>query len=90
MPDHPCRTDLSGTWKFWVREGASTTLVASESAVEGASFVLAADVDGPAGECDLQARVQRDDRGFGLCLAVDPDHSCAAGELLRKEPTRPR
>ncbi|MGW6949143.1 hypothetical protein [Streptomyces xanthophaeus] len=90
VPDYKCRTEMAGTWKFWVQAGSPTTFAASDSATEGKSFVVSVNADSSASWCDLQGQVQRDDQGFNICLVLDLDQSCTEDELLRKSSTRPR
>lgn len=92
VPDFRCSTRMTaGRWRFYVQDGSPQTFTASDSATEGESFTVAADIASSTGElCDLEAQVHRDDQGFNICLVMDPDQNCTAEELLRKASTRPR
>ncbi|GAA1236501.1 hypothetical protein GCM10009665_28280 [Kitasatospora nipponensis] len=93
VPDTKCPADASdAAWQFWVPVGAPGSYVGSDSATKGDSFTLAlrtATAD-PNESCDVDVEVQRDQRGFNLCLVMDPDQSCTSGELLRKVAARPQ
>ncbi|MFG2919732.1 hypothetical protein ACGF0D_43560 [Kitasatospora sp. NPDC048298] len=74
VPDYKCSTSVTaGQWQFWVQDGSPHSFTASASATEGESFDVAANT----GEtrCDLDAQVQHDDRGFNICLVLDPDQT---------------
>ncbi|MFI6449883.1 hypothetical protein [Kitasatospora sp. NPDC050543] len=93
VPDTKCPATVSdAAWQFWVRDGAPGSYTASDSATKGGSFTLALKTTtaDPAERCDVDVKVRRDDRGFNLCLVMDPDQTCAAGELLRKVAARPQ
>ncbi|MBV6703246.1 hypothetical protein [Kitasatospora aureofaciens] len=91
VPDYRCSTSMTaGKWRFWVQDGSSQSLTASDSATEGKSFTVSANTGDSTSRCDLEAQVQRDDRGFNICLVLDPDQTCTAEELLRKDSTQPR
>jgi hypothetical protein len=91
VPDYKCSTSMTGgRWRFWVQNGSSHSFKASDSATEGNSFRVSANTGEPTSRCDLEAAVQRDDRGFNICLALDDDQTCAAEELIRKDPAKSR
>ncbi|MFD8786713.1 hypothetical protein [Kitasatospora sp. NPDC059599] len=89
VPDYTCPSTLAaGRWQFWRQDGSSDN--ADASPAEGASFDVWASSKGATGGCDIVAQVQRDDRGFDICLVLDPDQSCTSEELLRKDSSQPR
>ncbi|KJS53023.1 hypothetical protein VM98_27750 [Streptomyces rubellomurinus subsp. indigoferus] len=84
VPDYKCSPSITaGRWQFWVQYGPHS-LTASESATEGKSFTVSANT-GSASWCALEATVRHDDQGFNVCLVLDPDQTCTAEELLRKD-----
>ncbi|MFE4970546.1 hypothetical protein ACFRAR_00340 [Kitasatospora sp. NPDC056651] len=89
VPDYKCATSLTaGKWQFWVQDGSPNSLTESDTATEGKRFGVTVNTSGT--QCDLAAKVQRDDRGFNLCLVRDLDQTCTGEELLRKDAANTR
>ncbi|MFF4378056.1 hypothetical protein [Kitasatospora sp. NPDC001547] len=89
VPDYTCSPSITtGRWLFFAPHGSPNSYISSESATEGKSLTAEADL-GTRLDCSLHAQVQHDDQGFNICLAIDPDQTCTAAELLRKASTRP-
>ncbi|MFD3474729.1 hypothetical protein [Streptomyces sp. NPDC058695] len=88
VPDYTCPTTVKAArWQFFTRVDSSGFATASDSVTEGDSLVVTVDAGDPDSQwCDLQAAVRRDYRGFNLCLVLDMDQGCTAGELLRRVP----
>ncbi|MDH6576624.1 hypothetical protein [Kitasatospora sp. MAP5-34] len=87
VPDYTCSTSLTaGSWQFDAQNGSPQDSTASATA--GDSFtVWANDGKFDLAGCNIEALVQRDDRGFNICLVRDPDQTCTDKELLRKAST---
>ncbi|MFG2842916.1 hypothetical protein ACGF12_07020 [Kitasatospora sp. NPDC048296] len=88
VPGYKCSTSMTaGEWQFWVQDGPHS-LTTSDSATEGKAFSVTANTGDSPSKCDLVAKVQHDDRGFNICLVHDPDETCTAEQLLRKDPAQ--
>ncbi|MFI2302879.1 hypothetical protein ACH5AL_29165 [Actinacidiphila glaucinigra] len=79
-------TVTAGRWQFYVPVGTSSSdFDASESATAGKSLSLKMSDKFDTFECDLEADIQQDSSGLNLCLVQDPDQTCTAEELVRKD-----
>ncbi|MFF6995315.1 hypothetical protein ACFY93_10200 [Streptomyces sp. NPDC008313] len=85
-----CPDSVSGKWSFFSPPDDHGTSIADASLTSGDSVAL--HITTPGSHCILSAQVHRDDHGFNLCLAEDPDSGCSEEELLRpvRERTRNR
>ncbi|MFJ4862165.1 hypothetical protein [Streptomyces sp. NPDC088748] len=78
-----CTDSASGEWSFYTAPDKAGSTHVDDSLTSGQQIAIGG--DGMIGNCLLSAVVRKDERGFNLCLVVDPDSACSGKELLRRD-----